>query len=463
MTRRAVEAILDADPDLTATSYPDVPAGIDRILRRALAKAPMIGMPRCRSWRRNCPPWRPTPAAVDVAPRRRRCQRVSTTERRRAAVLVTVVSDYPSLVDQMTPIEAHRLIARVRDAAVDVVREYGGLVNQAIGEEIVSLFGVPIAHDDDDLRAVRAALELHARVRALERADVRRTSGCASSRACTSARSSHDGCTKDRGATTSPVRPAALASRLAALADPDDVWVSPETQRLVGPYVHTAPCAPVVLDSQVGPVTPFRVLGETGIATRLEASSRTGLTPYVGRQSELSMLQSHVTRAGSGSERSSRWSARRAQERAGCCTSCRRVSRDGTERARAAGAVPGVRRRRSVRRLRADSVRGSRPPAAAGERGCRREDSRGRRSARAVPAALSASAVGDQRRLRAATTPPRRTSPGGPARRAGDVGRCPDAPWAARRADRGLALGGHRIACGVPPRRGTGRLDARWS
>ena len=50
----------------------------------------------------------------------------------------------PSLVDQMTPIDAQRLIARLRDTAVDVVREYGGLVNQAIGEEIVSLFGVPI-------------------------------------------------------------------------------------------------------------------------------------------------------------------------------------------------------------------------------------------------------------------------------------------------------------------------------
>ena len=91
--------------------------------------------------------------------------RVSTTERRRAAVLVTVVSDYASLVDQMTPIEAQRLVARLRDTAVDVVRGYGGLVNQAIGDEIVSLFGVPVAHDDDDLRARFArALELHARV-----------------------------------------------------------------------------------------------------------------------------------------------------------------------------------------------------------------------------------------------------------------------------------------------------------
>ena len=64
--------------------------------------------------------------------------------------------------------------------------------------------------------------------------------------------------------------------------------------------MHTAACAPVTLDAQAGPVTPFRVLGETGIATRLEASSRTGLRPYVGRQSELSMLETHVNRTATG-------------------------------------------------------------------------------------------------------------------------------------------------------------------
>src|SRR5437870_5392834 len=53
--------------------------------------------------------------------------------------------------------------APLRAAAVDTMRRHGGVVNQSIGEEIVSLFGIPIAHEDGDLRAVRAAAELHAR------------------------------------------------------------------------------------------------------------------------------------------------------------------------------------------------------------------------------------------------------------------------------------------------------------
>src|SRR5206468_9137162 len=87
---------------------------------------------------------------------------VPITERRHAAVLVTIVSNYGSLVERMTPVDAHRLVAQIRDMAVDAVRRHGGMVNQAIGQEIVSVFGVPAAHDDDELRAVRGALELHA-------------------------------------------------------------------------------------------------------------------------------------------------------------------------------------------------------------------------------------------------------------------------------------------------------------
>ena len=134
-------------------------------------------------------------------------QRMSATERRRAAVLVTVVSDYPALVDRMAPADAQRAIARVREVAVDVAREYGGLVNQAIGDEIVSLFGVPSAHEDDELRAVRAALDLHARVRSdRSTASFRPRFACACSRVCTSDLSSRVVCTKGRAATTSSAR-----------------------------------------------------------------------------------------------------------------------------------------------------------------------------------------------------------------------------------------------------------------
>ncbi|HEX2443934.1 MAG TPA: tetratricopeptide repeat protein [Vicinamibacterales bacterium] len=287
-----LRAILTLDPDVSATSYPDVPGGVERILRKALVKAP--------DQRYSSMALLAADLSALVGGHADAPAAVSTTERRRAAVLVSLVSEYASLVDQMTPAEAHRLVALVRDTAVDVVRSYGGLVNQAIGDEVISVFGVPVSNEDDDLRAVRAALELHARVKALQPA-------AAPSGIRLSLQSGlHVGPVVARRLNEGPRRydivgaPATTAARLAALAERDAVWITAEAQRLVAPYMQTTPCAPVVLDSQAGPVTPFRVQGETGIATRLDASSQTGLTPYVGRQTELSLLQSVIMRAGSG-------------------------------------------------------------------------------------------------------------------------------------------------------------------
>ena len=168
-----VRKILADEPELVATSHPDVPAAVDAILQRALAKSP----------ERRYPSMPAFAAAVSTAltaddPRAAAGALNDTAmlasqaappagERRRVAVLVSVVSDYGALVEQLDPTATHRVLAQIRDVAVDTVRRHGGVVNQAIGEEIVSVFGVPTAHEDDELRAVRGALELHARVRAL--------------------------------------------------------------------------------------------------------------------------------------------------------------------------------------------------------------------------------------------------------------------------------------------------------
>ena len=288
-------AILNREPDLIATSHPDVPAGIERVLRRALAKLPENRYPSIAVFAADLMALAPGGESQppDSGP---------ITERRHAAVLVTIVSNYGSLVERMTPVDAHRLVAQIRDMAVDAVRRHGGMVNQAIGEEIVSVFGVPAAHDDDELRAVRGALELHARVQ-----EIAATSGSIPPIQIQSGL--HAGSVVAQRLSEGPRRyaivgaPANAASRLAALAAPGDVVLSHECQRLLSPFVHTAACAPVVLEPGAPPVTPFRVTGQTGLETRLEASERSGLTPYVGREAELAVLEEYIDGARRGDGR----------------------------------------------------------------------------------------------------------------------------------------------------------------
>jgi serine/threonine protein kinase/tetratricopeptide (TPR) repeat protein/class 3 adenylate cyclase len=228
----------------------------------------------------------------------------ATGERRRATVLVSSLSDYGALVERLTSAVIEDAIGRIRAAAVDTMRRYGGIVNQSIGEEIVSLFGIPLAHEDDDLRAVRAAAELHARTLEISRVvaephgvHLRLQSGLHAGSVV--ARRMRDG--PRRYALTGP--PVQTASLLAAAAEPNAILVSPDCQRLVAPFVHTEPRNAVVVSADAPPITPHCVLGETGLDSRLEAAERAGLTPYSGRSAELAALRAQVELARRGEGR----------------------------------------------------------------------------------------------------------------------------------------------------------------
>jgi predicted ATPase len=94
--------------------------------------------------------------------------------------------------------------------------------------------------------------------------------------------------------------PAEVAARLAAAADPDVILVSPETRRLVAPFVHTAEARPLSLQADGAPVMPHRVLGASGVRSRLEGAARAGLTPFVGRERERAALAEHLASARDG-------------------------------------------------------------------------------------------------------------------------------------------------------------------
>ena len=286
-------AVLTFQPASVTQDRTDLPTEIDQIVSKALAKetrhryASMADM------------------ALDLA-QLRDSERAQTQkkpapgERRRAAVLVTVVSDYPALIEQLAPAAFGELLARIRGTASEIVRRHGGVVNHAVEDEIVSLFGIPASHEDDDLRAVRAALELHAQSftsqAGLSPGAVALRSGVHAGPLV--AQRLNDG-QRRYGVTGAPAQ---VAKGLAAIAPRDAILVSPECQRIVAPFVHTSPHQTVLLQAETGAITPHRIVGESGLQTRLEAAARKGLTPYAGRDAELATLEAKFehARAGSG-------------------------------------------------------------------------------------------------------------------------------------------------------------------
>ncbi len=84
-----------------------------------------------------------------------------TGERRQVTVLFADLSGYTQLSTALDAEELHGVMARVFAAIDGVVEDYRGTVDKHIGDAVMALFGAPIAHHDDPLRAARAALDIH--------------------------------------------------------------------------------------------------------------------------------------------------------------------------------------------------------------------------------------------------------------------------------------------------------------
>jgi class 3 adenylate cyclase/tetratricopeptide (TPR) repeat protein len=83
-------------------------------------------------------------------------------ERRQVTILFADLCGFTTLSRSLDPEEIRELIARFTALVDGIVVGYGGAVDKHIGDAVMALFGAPRAHDDDSLRAARAALDVHA-------------------------------------------------------------------------------------------------------------------------------------------------------------------------------------------------------------------------------------------------------------------------------------------------------------
>jgi class 3 adenylate cyclase len=81
-------------------------------------------------------------------------------ERRQVTVLFADISGFTALAETIDPEEVRQLMNACFAQLVPVVEAYGGTIDKFIGDEIMALFGAPIAHENDAERAVRTALAM---------------------------------------------------------------------------------------------------------------------------------------------------------------------------------------------------------------------------------------------------------------------------------------------------------------
>src|SRR5262249_10428594 len=91
----------------------------------------------------------PSPADMEVA-----------GERRQVAILFVDLCGFTALSTRLDAEDLQRLVEAFYGRADTIIVQYGGSGEKHIGDAVMALFGAPIAHGDDALRAVRAALEI---------------------------------------------------------------------------------------------------------------------------------------------------------------------------------------------------------------------------------------------------------------------------------------------------------------
>src|SRR5262247_1222396 len=105
-----------------------------------------------------------TPADKGAAPRP-----TARAERRIVTCLFIDIAGSTELTVALGPERTQRLLASAFDDLSALVEERGGIVEKFIGDAIFALFGAPLAHADDPLRAVRAAEACAERMRSRSR------------------------------------------------------------------------------------------------------------------------------------------------------------------------------------------------------------------------------------------------------------------------------------------------------
>ena len=164
----------------------------------------------------------------------------------------------------------------------DVVERHGGMVENYVGDAVMAVFGIPVAHEDDALRAVRAAAEMRDEVAAL-RDELRRERGVELAvRIGVNTGEAVTGPAASGGSFTAGDT-VNVAARLEQAARPGDIVLGCDTVRLVRHAVDAEPVAPLTVKGKRDALEVFRLLT---VAADASGRAQRPRAPMFGRQRE---------------------------------------------------------------------------------------------------------------------------------------------------------------------------------
>jgi class 3 adenylate cyclase/tetratricopeptide (TPR) repeat protein len=211
--------------------------------------------------------------------------------RKTVTVIFSDITGSTLLGEQLDPEAVRRVISRYFDEMERVLERHGGTVEKFIGDAVMAVFGIPQLHEDDALRAVRAAVEMRERLAALneelkQEHDVRLSIRTGVN---TGEVVAGDAAAGQKLVTGDAVN---VAARLEQAAQPGEILIGPETRGLVRAAVRAEPLEALPLKGKTKPVPAWRLIE---VLPDVPAVRRDA--PFVGRANELRELERALERA----------------------------------------------------------------------------------------------------------------------------------------------------------------------
>jgi class 3 adenylate cyclase/tetratricopeptide (TPR) repeat protein len=203
------------------------------------------------------------------------------------------VQDSTPLGEQLDPEVLRSVWSSYHETAREVLESHGATIEKFVGDAVMAVFGIPLVHEDDALRAVRAAVELRQAIAGLNdrledaygvRIKVR--TGVNTGEVIAG--------DPEQGQAFATGDPVVVAQRLEAAAAGGEILVADSTIQLVRDAVTVQPVPPLELKGKSEPVAAWRLIdvdrGAAGVARRMDS-------PLVGRVTELTLLKEELERA----------------------------------------------------------------------------------------------------------------------------------------------------------------------
>jgi class 3 adenylate cyclase/tetratricopeptide (TPR) repeat protein len=212
---------------------------------------------------------------------------VETDARKVVTVLFSDITGSTGLGQALDPESLQRMLARYFAEMKVITERHGGLVSKFIGDAVMAVFGLPRVHEDDPLRAVRAAAEMRDALAALNEefsaswgVTVAVRTGVNTGEVL--AREPADGQALVVGDAIN------VAARLEQAAEPGEILIGEETYWLVHDAVAAEPVGPIELRGKLTPVPAWRLVE---VVAHAPGWSRRLDSPLVGRERELASLE----------------------------------------------------------------------------------------------------------------------------------------------------------------------------